>query len=327
MGLSLLIVVLHYSGPEDTRECMASLGRQSYENFHTLVVENGAIEPLDPAFAAQFPAVEVLRLGENLGWSGGNNAGIRLAIERDYDAVCLLNNDTILPEHAVARLMETAEALGPCILNPAIESYGADETPQLDPTIPEPPGLVATPVPDRSGVFEVNTASGCCLIAHLSVFRRIGLIDERFFLLFEDADINRRAVAAGCHIYCDAGARIQHKESKSFGGRRAPIKTYYSVRNMLLYHEKHGANGRGWLAMLRHLPWTVWGVAEASGAQLRSWWGLLGWIVSKDLFARAVRMGVRDYLLRRFGRLNQRDALTLTPRRDAATLTPTPGMV
>ena len=65
-------------------------------------------------------------MAENRGWSGGNYEGIRLAIARRYDWVCLLNHDTVLPENTVARLMQTAALLGPNLLHPAIDSYGDD---------------------------------------------------------------------------------------------------------------------------------------------------------------------------------------------------------
>ena len=313
-GLSLLIIVLHYSGLDDTFECLASLGMQAYQNVHTIVVDNGSVEKPNPRLSAAYPWVEILEMPENRGWSGGNNAGIRLAIARDYDWICLLNNDTVLPENALVRLMETAALLGPNVLHPAIDSYGDDNEIQFDPTIPEPPVMTAKTVPGRAGLYEVSAVNGSCLLAHVDVFRKIGLIDERFFLLCEDADFGARAVAAGFHLFCDIEVRIQHKESRSFGGRRKPIKTYYGLRNMLLFWEKHERHQRSYLEYGRDLAWMVWGTAEAAGIAPRSWWDLLCWSLSKDVFARAVRMGLRDYVFRRFGRVNKRDESTLAPR-------------
>ena len=157
MALSLLIVVLHYSGLADTLECLASLGRQTCDGVHTVLVDNASADRPASRIKADHRRVEVVELAENQGWSGGNNVEIRLAMERGYDLVCLLNNDTILPEGAVARLLETAEFLGPCILHTAIDSCPPDEEPQLDPTIPRPPRMKATPVLGRAGVFEIDT--------------------------------------------------------------------------------------------------------------------------------------------------------------------------
>src|SRR3954469_20989477 len=102
MGLSLLIVVLHWRGLDDTLECIASLSRQSVGcqtccsrpgadqsagDVHTVVVDNGSADGLRDRLAAEFPRVEVIELTQNRGWSGGNNAGIRLALTRGVDAV------------------------------------------------------------------------------------------------------------------------------------------------------------------------------------------------------------------------------------------------
>ncbi len=313
-GLSLLVIVLHYSGLDDTLECLDSLGRQTYAKVQTIVIDNGSTEKPGPRLTSDYPWVELKVIPENRGWSGGNNEGIRLAIERDYDFVCLLNNDTVLPDDAIQRLMAVAALVSPCVLHPAIDSYGDDQEIQFDPTIPEPSVMIATEVAARQGLYKINAVNGSCLLVHLDIFRRIGLIDERFFLLCEDADLGARAIAAGFPMFCDSTVRIQHKESRSFGGRRKPIKTYYGTRNMLLIWEKHEKRQRNLLKYGRDLAWMVWGTADAAGVAPRSWWDLLCWSLSANPFARAVRMGIRDYLLRRFGRINPRDQAILDPR-------------
>jgi GT2 family glycosyltransferase len=249
-------------------------------------------------------------LEKNLGWSGGNNAGIRRGLTGGADFVCLLNNDTVLPERALDQLRATAATLGPCLLHPAIDSYGDDPLVQLDPAIPIPSSLVVKPVENNGHLFEIDVVNGACLLVHRAVFETIGLIDERFFLLCEDSDFARRAVKAGYHMFCDASVRIQHKESRSFGGRRTPIKTYYGFRNCLLYYEKH-EHWRDFKRLAKGLAWMAWGTAEAAGVKPRSWWGVLRFSCSGDPFARAWRMGVRDYALRRFGPINTKDGSSL----------------
>jgi GT2 family glycosyltransferase len=311
---SVLIVVLHYSGLDDTVECLESLRRQTYQNIHTIVIDNGSLEKPGAFLEARYPWAEVLDLAENRGWSGGNNAGIRVGLEQDFDVICLLNNDTVLPDDAVERLMQAATFLGPCMLHPAIDSYGDDREIQLDPTIPQPPNLKSKPVSGYADLFEISSIYGACVFIDREIFQRIGSIDERFFLLCEDADFGERAIAAGYGAFCEASVRIQHKESRSFGGRRKPIKTYYGTRNLLLFSEKHDAGWHSILGFGRKLVWTAWGTAEATGAEPRSLWGLACWVFSDNSFARATRMAVRDYLLRRFGRLNQRDEAALSAK-------------
>jgi hypothetical protein len=75
-----------------------------------------------------------------------------------------------------------------------------------------------------------------------------------------------------------------------------------------LYYEKHENHLRNSVQLVRDLAWTAWGTAQAAGARPRSWWGLVRWAASADAFAQAARMGVRDYVLRRFGRIRAKDA-------------------
>jgi GT2 family glycosyltransferase len=166
-----------------------------------------------------------------------------------------------------------------------------------------------------NGIFEINMINGCCLLMNMPIFEKIGLIDERFFLLFEDADLGRRTLAAGYPMYCDTSARIKYKESRGFGGRRTPIKTYYSVRNFFLFTEKHNSL-RARVSLARYVGWTIWRTAEAAGSPPKSWNDVFRWLLSADIYAKATRMGLRDYLLRRFGRVSKRDESTLRAHRE-----------
>ncbi len=319
MTLSLLIVVLHYSGVPDTLACLASLAGEISDAVHVVVINNGSGEHPRAAIAATYPWAEIIDLPENLGWSGGNNVGIRLAQRRGYNLVCLLNNDTIVRPGTIARLLQTAAALGPCLLHPLIYSYGRADEAQLDPTLPHPPDMRATPAANLPGVFAIDMVNGACLLAFVAVFDAIGLIDERFFLLCEDADLGRRAQAGGFTSYCDTAALIEHKESRAFGGKHTPIKTYYGLRNTLLYHEKRGGI-RHWPRILSgNIVWTIGNTARADGLDPRTITVLLAWFFSRRIYARAVRMALRDYVFRRFGRLNCADEAILkaAPAADA----------
>ena len=231
MGLSLLIVVLHYSGLDDTLECLVSLGRQSYGDAHTVVIDNGSADKPGPRIAADHPWVEVIELAENRGWSGGNNAGIGVAIAGNYDVVCLLNNDTVLPDGAVERLMATAAFLGPCILHPAINSYCVDDDVQLDPTIPHPPDLRVTPVARHAGVFEISAVNGACLLVHLAVLKDIGLIDERFFLLCRTpiSGGGRSGPVTACSVTCASAYGIRNHDRLAAGENRSRPTTEFAT--------------------------------------------------------------------------------------------------
>ena len=100
--MRLVAVVLNWNGGEDTPAALASL-----EGIETICVDNGSTDGSDRAVEERFPQVELLRTGANLGFAGGNNAGIQRALERGADWVLLLNNDAVA-EPGLAEALERA---------------------------------------------------------------------------------------------------------------------------------------------------------------------------------------------------------------------------
>ena len=98
-------VVLNWNRREDTLACVASLLQSSYEPLRVLVCDNGSTDDTPAAVKSRFPSAEVLELGRNLGFAAGMNAGIRHALAAGAEQVLLLNNDTIVDQLMVERLV------------------------------------------------------------------------------------------------------------------------------------------------------------------------------------------------------------------------------
>jgi GT2 family glycosyltransferase len=298
----MLCIVLSFNGYADTAACLDSLKAASVPGFDILVVDNASREGVVDNLAAAYPDVELLALPENLGWAGGNNVGIKIGLERGYRWICLLNNDTVFPVGQVQAWLETAHSAPPCLLHPSIYYWDEPEVAQLQPN-PK----------DAKGLVRMGYAYGACLAVHRDVFERIGLLDERFFLQLEETDFHMRAVAAGYEALCTSSVRIFHKESRAFGGTRAAIKTYYSTRNNLLLIEKNYRRLGARLGALKRLYWTISALAaETEGRAHMQTPSFVRWLASRAPSARAVRAGVIDYVLRRFGKASDdfRDQLS-----------------
>ena len=106
------VIVLNWNGREDTLECLRSIRSIAYSNFGVIVVDNGSTDGSVAAIRASQPSVEVIDTGENLGFAGGNNVGIRRALELGADYVLLLNNDTVV-DPGLLRAFVAAAALHP----------------------------------------------------------------------------------------------------------------------------------------------------------------------------------------------------------------------
>ncbi|MHB1319468.1 MAG: glycosyltransferase family 2 protein [Anaerolineae bacterium] len=244
-------IVLNWNNASDTLACLASLAQQDAPH-NVLVVDNGSTDDSVARIAAAFPAVEILQMGENLGYAGGNNAGIRKALEDGAECIVLLNNDTVADPAMLTGLVEvmrTDSAIG--AVSPKILYYddpgriwcaGAS----IDWRTGSTRRLCADEVDaDRLDTepVDVDFGSGCALMLRREALESVGLLDEDFFLYYEETDWCVRAAVQGWRVVCVPGARVFHKVSASLGAA-SPITDYYMSRNVLRFLGKN-AQGLG----------------------------------------------------------------------------------
>lgn len=106
---SVAIIIVNYNGAEDTIECVKSLNKINYDNYKIFVIENGSSKkPTKEQIDYLKGQTVYIESAENLGFSGGNNIGIRKAIENEFDYVLLLNNDTTVEPDFLSILIDAA---------------------------------------------------------------------------------------------------------------------------------------------------------------------------------------------------------------------------
>ena len=294
--MKLAVVVLSYNGLSDTLACLDSLHAQTPSPFASLdiiVVDNASSGDTVQEIRRHYPKLHMIELTENLGWAGGNNVGIRHAMRRGADFICLLNNDTTVPNNALFELLEASQLAGPCLMHPCIDYMERERGAQLDPEQRRMPRFRAF-----QHIFELDHAYGACLLIDRTVFEAVGLFDERFFLQLEETDFWMRARAKGFPSLCSTAARIFHAESASLDGRVSPFKMYYSVRNTLLLAYKHK---QGFVTAAKKIYWTVHSQSKYGDPKSGSV-PFYRWLWSDNLYIAAARAGVTDFVLGRFGK-------------------------
>jgi GT2 family glycosyltransferase len=242
------IIVLNWNGWRDTVECVKSCGKLTYPHFRILIVDNGSTDGSDAALRELFSDVEFLQTGANLGFAGGNNAGIRYALEKGAEYVWLINNDTIVAPDAlsalvcVARCNLRAGMVGSKIVyhdNPRLIWYaGAGLDPQ-SPWRMHHRGLREEDVGQYDSLEETGFVTGCSLLASRDMITGIGLMDEAYFLYFEDSDWSVKARMEGWRLYYSPASLVRHKVSVSLGGAASPLMKYYYSRNFLYFVKKY----------------------------------------------------------------------------------------
>ncbi|MBN2564017.1 MAG: glycosyltransferase family 2 protein [Phycisphaerae bacterium] len=241
-------VVVNYKGMADTQICMATLEKQHYRRVQVWLVDNGSSDGSPEWVEEHCPRVRVIRNGANLGWSGGNNVGVRAALEEGADYIWLLNNDVELEPDCLGRLVEYAEEhrdVGIC--GPLIYDFSRRDSLSLFAGGIHYDRASVDPI-DNPAAFEAlpeqrRYISGCAMFIRAEVFRKVGLIDERFFLYFEDVDFCLRAAKAGFSSAVVRDARMYHKLGSTAAGEAptSPVATYHGLRSNLLFWRKHAS--------------------------------------------------------------------------------------
>lgn len=243
--MRLAIVIVNYRTPNLTIDCLASLQTEIEVGQHTVVVVDNAsgdnsVEQIEQAITANnwHEWVKVLPSPVNGGFSAGNNLGIKAITA---DAYLLLNSDTIVRPGAIASLikaMETHPQAG--LISPRLE--WPDTTPQIScfryrSPISELIAAAATgpvtqllhsydvPIPVSDEAIEPEWTSFACVLIRKEVIDQIGLMDEGYFMYFDDIDYCRRARDAGWKILHWPEARVVHLR-----GGSSPVKAAIAAR-------------------------------------------------------------------------------------------------
>lgn len=243
------IVILHLDNRDALRACLRSCRAIRYDNYELIVVENGSRVPLDSEDLKRLAgrAVNVIKNVTNSGYAGGNNPGIRAAMARGADYMMLLNDDTEVDPGVLAALVQAGErsprsgALGPTIYHfdhPTRLWFAGARFDRRTCRVDAPrSGQV-----DEGGQTEPipsDWLTGCCLLMKRQALERVGLLDERFFLYWEDVDWCLRLCASGFESVVVPSARIWHRISLSAGGAESALKVYHKTRSHLLFARLH----------------------------------------------------------------------------------------
>ena len=295
MSPKVFIIILNWNNWSDSLECLESLENNDYHNYQVVIIDNGSKEkPQAPS-----PEIKIIYNKENLGFSGGNNMGIKYALENGADYVLLLNDDTIAAPDFLSRLVEAGEsdekigAVGPKIyfyedrnriwsaggkLNWLYNKGSLRGWDQMDKGQYDFPKIQETP-----------HLTGCCVLVKKEVIEKIGLMPEDYFLYYEDTDWLMKARRAGYKCIFVPEAKIWHKISRS-ALAESSLYIYYHVRNGLIFAQ-------------RFAPWYI-----KPFVYLDVGWRIIKQIIKlvlmpkKRSWAKAILLGIKDFYLGRRGK-------------------------
>lgn len=236
----LAVILINYDNEEYTIPCLETLSEQTLKDVLTVVVDNGSDPESFAAVAERFDFPVYLRNDENLGFTGGNNPGIEYALDSGADWVLLLNNDTEIEPTFLSDLLVAAEDLPDDvgIVGPTIHTYESDEVWSAGGTLNRWTGATGSldPAEQPDRPRNVPVVAGAALLVRDDVFRDIGLLDDDFFIYYEETEFCARARAAGWEVVHVPVEGVYHKETTSH--TFSTFGEYYLVRNRLLFQRK-----------------------------------------------------------------------------------------
>lgn len=236
------VVTVTYNSASVISDFMDSLLKQTHTDFILYVVDNVSTdETLKRISEYQDSRIVLVTNLTNLGVAEGNNIGIRAALRDGCSSVLLINNDTVFDAMLFSELLAGLERHQCEMVVPKI-LYSDDPE-----KIWSAGGYLSRLRASArhfgfdkrdNGKFDhprlVNYNPTCCMLIKKDVFHRVGMMDAKYFVYFDDTDFCLRAHCAGIRLFYVPKARLLHKVSSLTGGESA-FTVQYSTRNHVYY--------------------------------------------------------------------------------------------
>ncbi|MDA8171755.1 MAG: glycosyltransferase family 2 protein [Nitrospiraceae bacterium] len=314
------ILILNWNNAKETIECLDAVFKTDYPDYQVVLLDNGSTDGSEekirqwvsgkgfqiirygrreateggrPEEVSLKTCLVFIQNGENLGYAGGNNAGLEFALARgDMRYAWLLNNDTLPEAGALKALVACCTEKGVGMAGPKLLYAGRPGVLQTA------GGCKISPLTGNASVvaggrsddgkwdtpFELDSVCGASLLVKREVLEAVGLLEAKYFLYWEDADWSMRARRAGFKLlFCPAG-RVLHREGAT-SGAMSETSDYYWVRNGLYFTKKF-------------YPWLLPLVPFAYLAKHT----IVRMLRHKPLNLKAYFSGLLDFLLGRSGR-------------------------
>lgn len=255
----IFILILNYNGFADTVKCLKTLYKVKSKRYYlfTIIIDNGSkAEELqkiksffnDPENLKNYhlDKIKLIENKKNLGFAKGNNIGIRYALTHGASYILLLNNDTKIEMNFLEKLIE----IDPAIASPVVKFREFRHSPKL---MYDLGGFVNWTTGRTWHVnayaeefhhfqnrqpLEADYVAGCCLLVKREVFEKIGLLDEKYFIYFEDVDFCVTAKKKGYRVIVDPSSVIYHKLGGSMD-RWSKRAIFHNLFSNFIFITKH----------------------------------------------------------------------------------------
>ena len=298
--MKVSIILVNFNGYEYNEACIESVLKSDWRGTIDLyIVDNCStdysMEKLERRWGGE-SKFHFIRMKDNMGFSIANNVGIEAALADGTDYIMLLNNDTYIEPDMVAKMVEIERKYKNCIVLPKI--YYMDRPEIIGSAGGELTRIVKKPLnygenEKDSEKYSVerkcSSGNGCCFLLSEETFKKVGFLEETYFLYYEDTEFFMRAQENGVLIVYTPEAKMYHKGNGSTKGNVNPANVYYITRNWMMCHKKH-------LGKIRYVIFWVYFMLN------RSAWILIWCSTGKRNQVKAVYQGIQDFYKKKGGK-------------------------
>ena len=236
------IIILNYNAGQLLFDCCESILKTNYNKFEIIVVDNASVDESHRKCKEKFEEIRLIENEKNLGYCEGNNIGIKNA---KGDLIVILNPDTIVEPDWLSELVNVYNKYGEALYQPKHLSLNDKSVFMSAGNMMNVFGFGYAREKGKKDINQYNTveqigyASGTCLFAPSSVFKKVGLLDPFIFLYHDDLDLGWRSAQLGIKSYYVPSSVIYHAESYMLGwnsekffwlerNRKYCLQTHYS---------------------------------------------------------------------------------------------------
>jgi len=240
--VKVAVVILNFKVKEETLKCVASVEKSDYHDIEIIVVDNNSGDGIEEELPKNNKTV-FIQSNDNLGYTGGNNLGIRRALEDKADYIFILNPDTEVTHTTISSLVIESEKEQAVIIGPKI-LFGDRKTIwyaggllDLANVLGGHRGVDELDKGQYNKVEETEFVTGGAMFVKSEVFEKVGLFDEKYFMYLEDSDLCFKAKKMGFKILYNPKAVVYHENAKS-AGLGSPLQDYFITRNRMYFASK-----------------------------------------------------------------------------------------
>lgn len=284
MEEKISVILVNYNGKAYNDKCIRSILQSTVKDkLQIVVVDNDSTDDsLNDLKASweQNQQIHIIELDQNYGFSKANNEGIKWSIANDIHKFLLLNNDTEIEPDTIEKMLEIQKNTGGIVVPKVLYADKPDTIwcagGEFSPMIRKPKqrGLNQTDVGQFDDNCQCEFANGCCLLLSKEIVDKIGLLDEGFFLYYEDTEYSLRAGQKKVLITYCAAARVYHKVNGSTEGNEKPANAYYITRNWLRCNQMYMSREKFlWFQiyfLLNRMAWIFIWTAKRKGGMIKA---------------------------------------------------------